>query len=1016
MPVKRTILHSKFATTCLGLFIAGSVLQTTACHRGYYRRQADAEAVQLITEKANDPRWALPDRSIDVDPRSRMAHPFSADHSPMPPDDPSSHEFMHKVDGKPGFPQWSANGELDEVENPEWMSFVPLNEKGELVLDLNRAVRVAYLHSPSYQTQRETLYQSALDVSLERFGFDTQLFAAYNSFLTADGKVRGGGGSSSTLGANTGARGIRLQKLGITGSTLVVGLANTLLWQFSGPTTNSASSLVDFSLLQPLLRGAGRERIMESLTQAERTLLANVRQMERFRRGFYLSIVTGRNPGQGPSRGGNFLNTPGSQGNNAGGFLGLLQSRQNIFIQEYNVAQLRNVLDQFRFLQGAQRISAIQVSLVETQLYRAQESLFRSTVNYEAALDNFKITLGLPPELKIDIDDPLLDRFQLIDAAATRKQDEINRLKETVSLPLTEIAILMEDPIRALNAEQQLESNPRNQVAFVWDDVVEQRVRGLIDYLNQIEVLRTSVVQGQQVSVTADIERLRAARTDRVTNLRKLSKIDLTYGRLEDAQNAQLREELVGESAVADPDMILGAVNRAVQELDTQLPKSLAKIRKSIEEILASHENTPETKKKLESEILQTIPQALAEVSNQSLELLLQQVLARTDLVELPEINLDSSVAVAIAKTFRRDWMNARASLVDTWRQIEFQADQLESTFDLVLEGDIGTVGDNPINFRTANGRLRGGFRFDSPITRLQERNNYRNALINYQQARRSYYQVRDEISRNLRQILRQVELNKVVFELNRLQIKVGVRQVDQATFRVAQPPAAGEALRGRSTADPTLGRDLTDAISNLQGAQTAFLGTWATYETLRRGLDFDLGTMQLDENSLWIDPGAINRAFVDRLVAEDQALLNEMGMAELFDSQDDFMKQTTPDLDSEVSPESPPPTEADDAALLKLKMQLRNELTRTVSLPRQTALPTPPSSLTLSPPATSQFPPVDVASAFPLLPSVQSSLPSPAITVDQLPGRSATPLDLSQLPTPADVVSPKRFRPIVPE
>ena len=42
---------------------------------------------------------------------------------------------------------------------------------------------------------------------------------------------------------------------------------------------------------------AGRDVIMESLTQAERTLLANVRQLDRFRRGFYVQTITGRRPG-----------------------------------------------------------------------------------------------------------------------------------------------------------------------------------------------------------------------------------------------------------------------------------------------------------------------------------------------------------------------------------------------------------------------------------------------------------------------------------------------------------------------------------------------------------------------------------------------------------------------------------------------------------------------------------------------------------------------------------------------
>ena len=69
------------------------------------------------------------------------------------------------------------------------------------------------------------------------------------------------------------------------------------MWQFAGPDDYSSRSLIDVNLVQPLLRAGGRIRVMERLTIAERALLANVRQMEHYRRGFYLSVITGEDPG-----------------------------------------------------------------------------------------------------------------------------------------------------------------------------------------------------------------------------------------------------------------------------------------------------------------------------------------------------------------------------------------------------------------------------------------------------------------------------------------------------------------------------------------------------------------------------------------------------------------------------------------------------------------------------------------------------------------------------------------------
>jgi hypothetical protein len=72
----------------------------------------------------------------------------------------------------------------------------------------------------------------------------------------------------------------RIEKLTATGGELVVGFANSLMWQFAGPDNYSAESILDFSLVQPLLRRGGRARVMERLTISERSLLANVRQMQ----------------------------------------------------------------------------------------------------------------------------------------------------------------------------------------------------------------------------------------------------------------------------------------------------------------------------------------------------------------------------------------------------------------------------------------------------------------------------------------------------------------------------------------------------------------------------------------------------------------------------------------------------------------------------------------------------------------------------------------------------------------
>ena len=140
----------------------------------------------------------------------------------------------------------------------------------------------------------------------------------------------------------------------------------------------------------------------------------------------------------------------------------------------------------------------------------------------------------------------------------------------------------------------------------------------------------------------------------------------------------------------------------------------------------------------------------------------LLQARARLDAITFEPVDLTPEEGYCIASRYRRDWMNARAALVDSWRLITFNANDLQSDLDLVFSGDIGNVGDNPFGFRGTNGRLRVGLQFDAPLTRLAERNVYRQSLIEYQQARRNYYQFRDRVQRDIRDTLRQMQRRRL--------------------------------------------------------------------------------------------------------------------------------------------------------------------------------------------------------------------------------------------------------------
>ena len=139
-------------------------------------------------------------------------------------------------------------------------------------------------------------------------------------------------------------------------------------------------------------------------------------------------------------------------------------------------------------------------------------------------------------------------------------------------------------------------------------------------------------------------------------------------------------------------------------------------------------------------------------------ELTLVQARSRLEAVTIDPIRLDPAEALDIARVNRLDWMNNRAALVDSWRLIQFNADALQAGLDVVFSGDLSTNTNNMVHFHRDTGTLRVGLRFDAPFTRLLERNNFRQALIDYQRDRRQLIGFEDGVNQTLRSLLRQLD------------------------------------------------------------------------------------------------------------------------------------------------------------------------------------------------------------------------------------------------------------------
>lgn len=864
-------LQSRSARAALLAFFAVALITSTfGCTRRHYRRQADQEVNCIIDNKAKAVGSNPGEFRINADPRSRMYDANNPDCPPMPPDDPVSHQLMKCVDCKPGSPCWNHMGKTPYADNPSWEDYLPRDEEGNVVLDLTGAVQLALIESTTYQEQLETLYLSGLDVTFERFRFDTQFFGDSSIFYTADGPVRSGLSAGSSV-LEVQPFNFQAQKLTATGGEIVVNFANSLMWQFAGPDNYSSNTLIDFNILQPLLRRGGRIRVLERLTIAERALLANVRQMEHYRRGFYLNVVTGRDPGEGPNRRGGFFGGSGLEGfsgvggggfgrvggfgggfggggfgftggagaQQAGGYLGLLQAAQVIQNQYANIGGLGDSLAQLQAANDAGRIDRFQVDLAKQALYNAQSQLLNSEADYESGLDNFKLQHGLPPSLPIKIADPMLQYFNLLDsnlaALQIRVTDVLTVLREGAQAADTDVPQAEELALPVL-PPPNMKMEPANTD---FASLVAQSAE-----LNASSQQRYAAAQ-------EDMARLEAALPKRREGLQRL------------AQRKETKE-LELDPELLNADRLNERVAALHSELDT-LGQRMAAAWARLDVLTADPPLTPEQHRV-------QLTSALTELSGSLLELSLLQARARLDAITFDPVDLTQEEAYCIASRYRRDWMNARAALVDSWRLIHFNANSLESDLDLVFAGDIGNVGDDPFDLRATNGRLRVGLQFDAPLTRLAERNVYRQSLIEYQQARRNYYQFRDRVQRDVRATLRQLRLDDLNFELRRAAVHVAITQVDLARLRLSEPArpvqssTPGQATQpgGESQFGDTVARDLVNALIDLLNVQNDFLSVWVDHEVQRLALDFDLGIMELDGRGIRIDHGQPLKSFLN--------------------------------------------------------------------------------------------------------------------------------------------------------
>ena len=193
-----------------------AALLLAACHgAGYWREDADDQVYEILKEKRGE---------------LGIEEPFSIE--------PPSQETLRET--------------LLASETPT------------LTLNLNQSLAVAAENSRDWQTQREALYRSALALTLERWNFSVQEQGTILAFIEGEGRNSQSGGFLSNFG---------FLKLFGTGLLMVGNIGVDFVRDVGQGDGFDAVTNLSLNVTQPLLRGFGKDIVMEPLTQAERDVV-----------------------------------------------------------------------------------------------------------------------------------------------------------------------------------------------------------------------------------------------------------------------------------------------------------------------------------------------------------------------------------------------------------------------------------------------------------------------------------------------------------------------------------------------------------------------------------------------------------------------------------------------------------------------------------------------------------------------------------------------------------------------
>lgn len=244
-----------------------------------------------------------------------------------------------------------------------------------LTLSLTDALSVAARNDRRYQKLKEEVFFRALDLDYQQYQFETSFSGQLLALLAGDPGVERASGQAAAGFQRTLANGTDLA------GRLALDVVSLLRddWR-------SAAVAGDLSVTVPLLRGSGRDIVLEPLTQAERNLIYAIRTFEGYRQSYAVAV--------------------------ASSYYRVLELQQRYRNARESERRLKENSQRAEMMFAAGRMQRIQVDQARTDLLKAGESVIISRKSYGAQLDAFKVAIGLPPEGLVEPGQAELSRLE----------------------------------------------------------------------------------------------------------------------------------------------------------------------------------------------------------------------------------------------------------------------------------------------------------------------------------------------------------------------------------------------------------------------------------------------------------------------------------------------------------------------------------------------------------------------------------------------------------------------------